>query len=136
MRRLGTIVFVLGIALAPSAVAGAGFDGKSQLICAATDAIECRAGGACIEGRAELVNFPPLLRIDFKKKRVFAMDVGGEEVTSFEHVANKNGALILHGLEGVRGWSLTITHETGRMSVAVSGHDDAFLVFGACAPSP
>ena len=39
---------------------------------------------------------------------------------------------MLAGLQGGRGWSLTLVEETGEVSLSISDPDGAILVFGHC----
>ena len=42
-----------------------------------------------------------------------------------------DGTIILQGIE-LRGWSAVINEQTGKMTVTVSGDDEAFVLFGVC----
>jgi hypothetical protein len=44
-----------------------------------------------------------------------------------------DGKIFLQGIE-LRGWSIVISEQTGKMSLTASGDDEAFVLFGVCIP--
>ena len=50
-------------------------------------------------------------------------------VRNIEHLS---GNLIIHGGQDGRGWTLTISEQTGKMSATISADGEGFVVFGAC----
>jgi hypothetical protein len=40
--------------------------------------------------------------------------------------------MILSGAEGGRGWSVLVHEGTGKMSAAVAGDGEGFVIFGQC----
>ena len=143
MTLLLGLIVGLGLLVAP-AVAGdsAGdFDGSKSLICAAVNVVECFPGGKCQNVRAEEVDMPDFLRLNFKDKEIRAEMAGRENLkTDIEHTEKIDGKLIIQGAEDGRedtkdglGWSMAIDQVTGKLVFSASGTDVAFVVFGACA---
>jgi hypothetical protein len=125
-----TIGLALASALVPLSAASAGLDGSKPLLCAITEAVECAFDGTCTRGTADSVNVPQFVRVDVKAKRLSEHE--GERSTAIRSVERVEGRLVLQGVEAERAWSVSISEETGKMSVTASGHDVGFVVFGAC----
>ena len=118
--------------LGVSVPAGAAeFDGSTTLFCAFSKAMQCQPTSFCELVFPEEVGLPTLIKIDFKNKRVTAAQVGEDRTTEIKAMQRADGQLILQGYEA-RSWSLVIGEKTGRMSLAVAGEDDGFVLFGTC----
>jgi hypothetical protein len=116
--------------------AAAQYDGSAPLVCAATAVTECEAEGRCQTGPAAGVNSPSIFKVDAKamKLRNPHAETGPQGVeSSIRNVEHANGKMILSGAEGERGWSVLIHESTGKMSAAVSGDGEGFIIFGQCA---
>lgn len=80
--------------------------------------------------------------IDFKEKTISPLVEGKEDQnTRIKRMESIEGKLILQGAEkgreGIRnviGWTASISEETGKTVVTISGDDVAFVIFGACLP--
>jgi hypothetical protein len=115
-------------------------DGSAPLLCASTELFECTFEDGCVEVQPEDVNAPQFLRVNYKKKIIQAIPSRKENPdTKIEHSENIDGKLIMQGIEdgieGVRdglGWTLTITEDTGKMSLTASGEEVGFVILGAC----
>ncbi len=135
MTRIKGILLSTGLGLAVSSVASAvDFDGSRDLLCVPTDATQCEGAGDCDRVAVEEINLPRFVNVDFKKKQLRGTMLGGEEqTTAIQNVQNPaDGRTILQGAENGRGWSMTIDHVTGDMSVAIAGDDIGFILFGVC----
>ena len=132
MNRLPATLLGLLILLAPNPVAAAPFDGSQPILCAVAETFECQSGVECKRGRAESINLPEFLEIDFKKKRILSTEKSGKkDATTITAVSQADGMLLLHGTDAYHGWSIAIG-DTGKMSLALSAHQVGFVVFGAC----
>ncbi len=131
---IGVVLAAVGICLAPYPVRAAGkYDGSAPLLCVPIIVIECSADGPdgeCQRRTAASVNLPQFLKVDLKASKVHA-EAGGREspVRNVEHLS---GNLIIQGGQDGRGWTMTISEETGKMSATISSEGDGFVVFGAC----
>ena len=134
----GLMVIIICLFSFP-AVAG-DFDGSKPLICAVMDLVECQPGGKCQQVTAEDVGIPQFLKINFKEKKISAIQAdGGKRTTTIENFEKIDGKVIIQGaedgIEGVRdgvGWSLAIAEETGKTVLTASGDEVGFVIFGAC----
>jgi hypothetical protein len=136
LGRVGMMILAAaGIALAPQRVEATGkFDGSVPMLCVPTVVTECGADGDCRRGTAPSVNLPEFLKVDLKAMKVYAEDTGRESpIRNLEHL---NGILIIQGGQNGRGWTMTITEETGRMSSTISTEGEGFIIFGACTVVP
>jgi hypothetical protein len=134
MTSIKGILFFVSLSLTASSLAAAAdFDSSRDLLCVPTDAVQCEGAGDCKRVTVEEVNLPRFVNIDFKKKRLRGSILGGEEqTTAIGNVQSDSGRTILQGAENGRGWSMTIDHATGDMSVAIAGDDIGFILFGVC----
>lgn len=135
MTWIKTGFATLFILLLPTQIVSAGFDGSSPLLCAVIDVLECSADGNCERGSAESVNIPQFVKIDFAEKKITeAVASEQKKSTAIKNLENIDGKLIMQGVEKGRAWSIIISEETGKMSVAVSEDRFGFVIFGACTP--
>jgi hypothetical protein len=134
---IATALAVLTMTL-PARPAGAAnkYDGSAPLVCTATAVTECGAEGRCQSGTAAAVNFPSIFKVDAAAMKLLNLhaEPGPQGVeSSIRNVDHANGKMILSGAEGERGWSVLIHESTGKMSAAVSGDGEGFIIFGQCA---
>ena len=119
-----------------SGAAGAkgGFDGSTNLICAAIDVVACVDGANCRRGLARTFDLPELITVDFKNKALHVTYDGGtkEALSPFKNQEKTGTQLILQGTENGHGWTMAIHRDTGRMSTAAVGEDLNFSIFGVC----
>jgi hypothetical protein len=128
----GLAAMAMSLVAHPALAAGK-FDGSAPFLCVPVVVIECAPDGPdaeCKRRTAASVNLPQFLRVDLKSSKVHAEGGGRESpVRNIEHLS---GNLIIQGGQDGRGWTMTISEETGRMSATISSDGDGFVVFGAC----
>ena len=133
-KRLGLVLAVSGdVSGSHTGADAAGkYDGSVPMLCVPTVVTECGADGECRRGTASSVNLPQFLKVDAKgHEGVSTKETGRESpIRNLEHLT---GSIILQGGQNGRGWTMTISEETGRMSSAISSTDEGFIIFGACA---
>jgi hypothetical protein len=115
-------------------VGAAGLDGSTPIICAFTSAAGCDSGSGCESTTPEALGLPRFFRVDFTNKRIIAagpVQEGTKTETKIQNFQRLDGQLVFQGVE-VRGWSMVVTENTGRMTLTASGDDEAFVLFGAC----
>ncbi len=110
---------------------GADFDGSSPIYCAFTKILECQGQKGCDYVFPEDVSLPTFVRIELQKNLISAVRGGETRTTQIKHLVRQDGYLILQGIEQ-RAWSVMIEEKTGRMTLAVAGQDDGFVIFGSC----
>lgn len=137
MKLLGSVglalaVVCLCLSRSPGEAAGK-FDGSAPLLCVPTIVIECAADGPegeCKRRTAASVNLPQFLNVDLKAMKVHSD--GGARHSPIRNIEHLGGNLIIQGGQDGRGWTLTISEQTGRMSATISADGEGFVVFGAC----
>jgi hypothetical protein len=132
-----SVATLLGMTLFASSSVSAKIeiDGSANLICAAFDVMACVDGVRCSRGEARTFDMPEFMGVDFKKKTVNATYDAASEKTAnspIKYSEVSGNQLILQGVENNHGWTMAINQETGRMSLAVVGHEVSFSIFGAC----
>jgi len=136
-NRTLSSALTLGLGLTTALLSGgasaAGFDGTSNLVCAAIDVVGCTDGPTCMQGQAHVFELPSFMFVDFENKLIRATDESGhKEVSPIKNFEQTEKQMILQGVENHRGWSAAIDRQTGRISVTLAGPDVSFMVFGAC----
>jgi len=110
--------------------AAEGIDVKQPFLCAVTETVECGHDGNCVRGGAQDIDFPAFVEVELGKKLIRERD--GERKTQIRSQSRVDGHLILQGVQGDRGWTLSLVEATGRMSISSASQDAGFMVFGAC----
>ena len=135
--RIQTRLLTLSLMLSlPLGIAAKEIDAKSRLICAFSQASLCHDNQECIDGSADTVNLPLILKLDLGKKTIASTHLSGEHRSSTIMAVNtsKNN-LVLQGVQEGSGWSMTIDKANGRMSVSSSLEDQGYIAFGVCTHS-
>lgn len=135
MGKLFAVILLSIIFFAPYRVSAADFDGSKPFLCAVTEAIECDEENGCSQGTVESMDIPQFVRVDLKRKKISAnRKVEGEERREAKIInfVRTDGALIMQGTQGHRGWSMVVGERSGKMSASVSEDQVGFLLFGAC----
>jgi hypothetical protein len=134
MKPYLAMLAIAAMTLAGVLPAGAaGLDGQAPAICATTETFDCTPDSDCIKDTPESVNLPRFIWIDFAAKQARTKRTSGEERTAEIRSVEADDAMInLQGMQAGHGWSMAITKETGAMSLAISGDEMGFVVFGVC----
>jgi hypothetical protein len=131
------IVAMVCLCIASSRAGAAGLDGSTPMLCVFTRAVECDGKIGCEGSTVEDMNLPQFFKIDFRKKAITPVGVASEVAAAWEtkikDFQRMDGKMFLQGIE-VRGWSIVISEQTGKMSLTASGDDEAFVLFGVCIP--
>jgi hypothetical protein len=140
MKRIYSMLLVIGMFLMPFTVNAASFDGSQPLLCALMKAMVCTQINECEEFSAEDLNVQQFVQIDFAKKEMRGVE-NAERKSTIKRMETIDGKLILQGaedaIEGVRdgvGWTMAIREDTGKAVLTASGDDAGFVLFGACIP--
>ena len=131
------LVFVAG--MFGATVVLADFDGSEPLMCSFGQVIECDAGSECRAVTHDSVDAPDFIKLDFRKKQMVATTAGEDSPPDNINVIDLSNELVVQGVQGTYdgnalGWSMAISHKTGRMVITGAGEDAGFVVFGACSP--
>lgn len=148
MKRFIGICLAGMLVLSLSGAGRAGeFDGSAPMLCAVVRAMECVPDRGCTEITLESAGLPRFAVIDPEKKHIRRAGDNlpgqtGTRTSAIEGITSIDGKLILQGaedgIEGVRdglGWTIAVEEESGDLVLTASGHDVAFVVFGACTVS-
>ena len=133
MKISGSIGVVAAVMLfaAPCAATAAGkYDGSAPLVCVPSTVSECRLEGECKRVTPDSVNLPQFFKVDVKALKVHSEETG--RASPFKTVEHADGNMILQGAQAGRGWTMTISEETGKMSAAISSGAEGWIIFGAC----
>ncbi len=127
MARISAVLFAVIILLVTVQVMAADGDVRT---CALMKGIECTPDEGCVEWTMQEMALPRFVRIDLASKTITSLDKEISRTSKIASVERKEGLVILHGTEQ-RGWSLVLT-DSGDLTLAASGDDEGFIVFGSC----
>ena len=128
MKNLQQFVFSLLICVAPAVTGATDFDGSKPLICVAMEVADCVASDACESLPPENVNLSNFLRIDFANKQI----KGEYRTAMIQNQMNTEGTLILQGVDSGRGWTVSLSKDSGDMVGVVAAQGFGFVIFGRC----
>ena len=132
MRIRSRLITFLSCAIAMPAGA-AGLDLSQPLICAPREFVSCAIGGDCQAETAETVDAPVFLKISVGDKAISGIRKDGVLRDGvIENLKKTDTQVVLQGVEGTLGWSLTIATGTGLMTLAATGENVGFVGFGVC----
>ena len=134
MKRLSCVgVAILGII--PCVARSASADEIVPLVCAVVDLASCAPGAECQRETAGGVNAPELVIVDLKLQQITGKRPNGELLsTQIERMTRSENLLVLEGVQDALSWTMTVTDDTGQMSLGVVGSGVAFAAFGRCMP--
>lgn len=124
-------------AFASSAALAAEFDGKSNLVCAATDAVVCTESLACRQGATRAFELPEFMYVNFQRKVVHARTADAATLKVESPIVSQHASersLVLQGFENNQGWTLSVDRKGGRMTTTVTGSEATVVLFGVCTP--
>lgn len=117
----------------------AGFDGKTNLLCTATEIYECDAAGGC--GLLDAVDAYHVqhLNIDMQDQTVTLDHLETGFSSAIDRVETVENKLVLQGIEeGTSesldggGWTVTIDNRYGTMTFTMTGGGYVFAGMGGC----
>ena len=138
MMKKTITMLALGLALGTTAAVAEPVTGTEPVLCGIFEVHECVAEDGCEQVRPQDINIRTrFLTVDFRKREIRAK--GTERKTTVDEVREVGNKLVLAGAESGEatgeagiGYSLTITKDTGRMAMSITGDDVTFTVFGSC----
>ena len=133
MRASYLLISAAALLVTASPGIAADFDGSKPFLCSSIDIASCGPGDACARSSAGTVNVPQFFIVDVQNISLIDTSVGGGTRTSkIEHTEHLPGALVLGGNDGSLAWIATVNEKSGRMTVAATGDEVGFMMFGAC----
>lgn len=107
---------------------------ESPWVCSIVHVVECNADRECTENSPEvLADLGSFFSIDLDAAVISSAGPGASDRSApILESSHEDGRLTLAGLQGGRGWSLTLVEETGEVALAISDPDGSILVFGSC----
>ncbi len=107
---------------------------ESPWLCSVVHVVECNADRECSENSPEvLADLGSFFSIDLDAGVIASAGPRSSDRSArILESSHEDGRLMLAGLQGGRGWSLTLVEDTGEVSLAISDPDGAILVFGSC----
>jgi hypothetical protein len=131
LRRKSGIIAV--VALAPLMMASSVADNGDQYVCSIGKAIECDGDLNCGPPAPQQVA-PTFIHLDLDDSRItlLAPEERRGEVTQIGAMVRDGDQVILSGIEAGRGWSLSMSESTGKMSITINFGDAGWIVFGQC----
>jgi len=127
---------LLAALVADPAARATDFDGSKPLVCAAIEAVSCRADVACKRGTAESLGIPQFFWFDLGAKTIAEKGLDGQiRASAIQTVTQGPAYVIVQGAKDDLGWSGTISKMSGKLTLTGSDGAAALTVFGACTPA-
>ena len=125
---------LLTTGLGPPSMA-ADYDGSKPLICAAQEAVICRANVDCKRGTVESLGIPQFFWVDAAAKTMAEKGPDGQTRSSIiQTVAQGPTHLVVQGAKDNLGWTGTISKTSGKLTLTGSDGALGMVVFGTCTP--
>jgi hypothetical protein len=135
MRRQTGLMCALSVMVVGLGTSHAAAQDVEALICETDRSFDCAPGSDCIEDDAEAIGLPSILHVNLKNDQVVGTMPDGTDLTAdFTGEVQKDGRLVVTGIQAGLGWTMTVAKETGTMALTVSGDSIGFVVFGSCVP--
>ena len=128
MTRYITTVFSLLILLGSGSICSAAED---TFTCALTRAYDCFPDEGCKEWSIDDMALPSFVRIDLKDKTITSLDKAIEQTSKIASIERLEGMIVMHGTE-LRGWSVALGEDSGKLTLSAAGEGEGFVVFGTC----
>ncbi len=114
---------------------GSAAQDAEALICETDQSFDCAPGSNCIEDDAEAIGLPSILHVNLKSDQVVGTLPDGTDLTAeFVGEVQKDGRLVVTGIQAGLGWTMTVAKDTGSMALAITGDSVGFVIFGNCVP--
>jgi hypothetical protein len=122
----------LGVMVA-SVSAAADFDGARPFLCSTVDISSCVVGHDCTRESTETVNAPSFFIVDVANKLVSEAGPAKTGRTSkIDRVEHESGQLMLSGIDGDQGWSVSIGESNGKLTFETIRDGEGTVAFGSC----
>jgi len=107
---------------------------ESPWVCSIAHVVECNADRECTENSPEvLADLGSFFSIDLDAAVISSAGPRASDRSApILESSREDGRLSLAGLQGGRGWSLTLVEDSGEVALSISDPDGAILVFGSC----
>lgn len=140
MKVFAKQVFVFVASCFSVTAIAAEFDGSEPLLCSFAQIVECDLGSECRPVTNQSIDAPEFVKLDFRRKQIVAISGGVETAPDdIDFVINLANYVVAQGVQGGAegaadslAWSATISHATGRITVAAAGENAGFVIYGAC----
>ena len=132
-----TYMILLPLALysTPATLLAEDIEDLKTIECAAIETYDCGFGENCARGSAADIDLPLFLNINFEKKIITGTEDDGDvRTTTIQKMEQLPGGVIIQGIEGGLGFSLSYNTATRKITGAVSGDQVGFVIFDACKP--
>lgn len=129
--KLSSFLWVSAAAL----LLGTGLQAQSTGgICAVEQIIACEPFAPCERGLPSAVNMPALVEINLENKTVISRTTtGGDRSSAINLVEEVEGGYLINGVDDGNGWSMRISTDSGRFTLASAHEGVAYTGFGICA---
>ena len=129
------LVLILGSAAGP--LLADDLTGANRFLCTTHQAFECEAGEDCDLVMIEDLNLPAFIVVDLDKKTLSSTEASGEgRTTEMANLQFVDPLIVIQTAQNGRGMSWVIHEPTGKSTMSVAIHHEAYIFFGSCTPMP
>lgn len=142
MKTVKTTIATMSLIVLSTPVWAADFDGKTNLLCTATEIYECDAAHGCRVLDAEDAYHLQHLNVDVKNKNISLAHLETGFSSAIERVETVEDKVVFQGIEAGTpdqgdggGWTVTVDRRYGSMVFTMAGNGYSFNGFGGCVPA-
>lgn len=126
MKRIATIA--LALCCSTMALAEAGLQGKTRILCTTEEVRDCVTGSECLSGLPAEYGAPASLRINLASRQI----LGEKHMSPIRDIEKKGQQLLLQGREMGYAWTVGVDLADGGMTLTLVNREGAFVLFGHC----
>jgi hypothetical protein len=137
MSAWSRIVIPLIVLLAATPLLADDISGANQFICTTHDVFECEAGAECYEVSLDDLKLPAFVMVDLDKKTMKTTEASNQQrSTEIKNLEFFDPLIVIQTAQLGRGMTWVIHEPTGRSTMTVTIHHEAYVFFGTCTPLP
>lgn len=137
MSSCSRITLALIVLMAVTPLLADDLTGANRFLCTSQQAFECEAGADCNGVSLEDLNLPPFIVVDLDKKTLSSTEASGNaRSTEMSNLQFFDPLIVIQTAQQGRGMSWVIHEPTGKATMTVAIHHEAYVFFGSCTPLP
>lgn len=137
MKLCCRVALVLILLCAAPGLFAEDLTGADRLLCTSHQAFECEAGESCDDVSLEDLNLPPFILVDLDKKTLSSTEASGQNrSTEMSNLQFFDPLIVIQTAQQGRGMTWVIHEPTGKATMTVAIHHEAYVFFGSCTPLP
>jgi hypothetical protein len=137
MSACGRIGFLVIVLLAATPLLADDITGANEFMCTTHEVFECEAGAECYPVSLDDLKLPAFVMVDLDKKTMKTTEASGQgRSTEIKNLEFFDPLIVIQTAQLGRGMTWVIHEPTGKSTMTVTIHHEAYVFFGTCTPLP